>query len=279
VSGREPWALYATAATTSARKRERIHRLLAAEPELAARSIVLATCHRVEAFGFGRRPALALPSAAGFDAAYRLARIATGLESAALGEDEVLHQVREALREARPRLLDQRVARLFESAIAAGRRARSAGKPRSRTLEERALDWLAAAGGQRRRLLVVGRGRMGSRLARRANERGWGVTVATRRPEAGQLGLAEAAATAGEYDAVAVALAGVWAADPRSLPPVADLSSPPALPVPPERYLGIDSLFASLGDDPAYRERAERLAAEVAAEFMARLDNRQEVPA
>lgn len=275
----EPWTVYATAASLGVAERERLHEELAADAELATRSVLLSTCHRLEVYGFGRRPAVAASALTGFEAAHRLARIATGLESAALGEDEVLHQVREALRRSRPGLVDQQAARLFEVAIAAGRRARAAGKARSSSLEDRALDWLGASSRADGRLLVVGAGRMGSKLARRAARRGWSVTVATRRPRPGQLGLAEAAASAGDYHAVAVALAGPWSADPASLPAVADLSSPPAIAGGAHRHLGIDQLFRSAGDDPEYRERAERLAAEAAAEFMSWLDQRQAVSA
>ncbi len=101
--------------------------------------VVLSTCNRFEVYadvGDPRRAreilGSALGSAArylrearGMDAARRLARIAAGLESAILGEPEILGQVRSAWLKARDndgttRLLDM----VFHAALRAGRRAR-----------------------------------------------------------------------------------------------------------------------------------------------------------
>ncbi len=273
----EPWALHATAADFGAAERAALRVELETDAELRRRAILLVTCHRVEVYGFGPRPAVALPASAGRAAALRIARIAAGLESATLGEDEVLHQVRGALTGARRAgLADTAIARLFETAIAAGRRARAQRRPRTLTLEERALAWLRrrAAG---RRLLVVGRGDVGSRLAATARRLGWSVTVASRRAAPGDLDLAGAALAAAAADAVAVALSGPWVQAPVELPPVADLSSPPALPAHsrPRDRLEIDELFAAGLDDPEYRRTAEWIATAAADEFMSWLEARR----
>ena len=90
--------------------------------------ILLSTCHRVELYGFGIMPDLGtrLHVETGVQAVRHLMRVAAGLESAIIGEDEVLHQVRDAFARARARpSLDGRLQRLFETAIASGRRARA----------------------------------------------------------------------------------------------------------------------------------------------------------
>ena len=100
--------------------------------------VVIETCNRFEVYvdgdpggaAEGLREALSgkaglLRRAAGLAAARRLARIAAGLESAIVGEQEVLGQVRRAWLEARERgyttpLLDE----VFHAALLAGKRAR-----------------------------------------------------------------------------------------------------------------------------------------------------------
>src|SRR5579864_3621299 len=75
--------------------------------------VLLTTCHRVELYGFGDAPTLhAARFRTGPGAASHLMRVAAGLESAIVGEDEVLHQVRDALRSAElNRHLDSRLRR------------------------------------------------------------------------------------------------------------------------------------------------------------------------
>jgi len=111
--------------------------------------ILVHTCHRVElyvaqgAFGTGLLPQLPpggqrLEDA---DAARHLISVACGLKSAVLGEDQILHQVREtySLRHA-SRALNPLLDRLFQVALNAGRRAHGwfDGSPRS--LGDVALD-------------------------------------------------------------------------------------------------------------------------------------------
>jgi hypothetical protein len=121
----QPWVMAVQADTADANDREGLARSV--RERIAAHSdwILLNTCHRVELYGFGTPPDLdaRLKVQTGESAVRHLIRVATGLESAIVGEDEVLHQVREAIGNARAgRTLDGRLVRLFESAIAAGRR-------------------------------------------------------------------------------------------------------------------------------------------------------------
>lgn len=280
----EPWAVVLTALEATAEAREGVARELRRLEDLRPRTVLLATCHRVEMYGFGPRPAAAAPMVCGPEAVRRLLRVAAGLESTSLGEDEVLHQVRLALARARDHgLREHRLQRLFETAIATGRRARAGGRARSRSLERRAAEWLAGQG-EVRTVLVVGAGHMGRALAAEAARLGAQTTVATRRPSGGQLGLAEASARASRFDGVLVALAGPWAVDPGGLPPIADLSSPGALPAAVRaalgaRHLGIDDLFAAREDDPDYAGRARAAVERSAGEYMAWLGARDTVTA
>lgn len=280
----EPWAIVTTVLDAPAEVRDGLARELGQRGDLSQRTVLIATCHRVELYGFGERPAVAARVLAGSEAVRRVLRIAAGLESASLGEDEVLHQVRQALAAARSAGLDDgRLIRLVETAIAAGRRARAGGKPRARSMEARAVDWLAARTPMER-VLVVGTGHVGSRLAAEASSRGAQVTLATRRPRRGQLDLAQAAAAADGHDAVAVAISGPWPVAGAGLPAVADLSAPGALPEPARAalgadHLGIDDLFALREEDPVYAARATALVERAAGEYMAWLESRKEATA
>jgi glutamyl-tRNA reductase len=133
------------------------------------------------------------------------------------------------------------VRRLFETAIATGRRARAGRPAMTRGLGERAIAWLADKAEVRDHpVLVVGAGTMGAALATSAKRRGAEVTVASRTNEraarlAHKLGAASAtlqsaAELAHSSAAVAIALAGPWPelTRPPSCP-VADISTPPAL--------------------------------------------------
>jgi len=102
--------------------------------------VVLSTCNRFEVYVDTDRPAEAwealkralggraelLGHVEGLEAARRLARIASGLESVILGEPEILGQVRDAWLRARERGLTSHVLDMvFHAALNAGRRARS----------------------------------------------------------------------------------------------------------------------------------------------------------
>ncbi len=231
--------------------------------------VLLDTCHRIEVYGFGQAPQMpSLHRRQGDVAATHLLRVAAGLESAIVGEDDVLHQVREALRMARgARPLSAELGRLFELAIAAGRRSRAGRTAAGAGLAGRAIEWLQERTVLRGRpILIVGAGRMGSALAHAAQGAGARLTIASRdanrarrlaRAQGGVgVDLATGAQLAGLSAAVAVALAGPWqelAGGP--LPPTADLSAPTALPEAARAglvggFLGIDDLFGHAGPPP-----------------------------
>jgi glutamyl-tRNA reductase len=259
--------------------------------------ILLSTCHRVELYGFGAMPDLdeGLHLEVGDRAVRHLMRVAAGLESAIVGEDEVLHQVREALSDARAaRRVDGRLQRLFESAIAAGRRARAGRTAASGNLAQSAVAWLR----QRSKLdgstvLVVGAGRMGSALAHSARLAGAEVTIASRdAARADRLAhvyggrgtdLAGGAELAPKSSAVAVALAGTWHEfhpAQGELPPIADISAPAAVPAAVRArlnggYLGIDDLYVRPEPLPSgYIDEADRVVAAKTREYVEWLDGR-----
>ena len=114
---------------------------------LVSESVIVSTCNRSEIYGVAEESGagegltrcisewrgLDLVEAAegsffreGADAARHLFRVAAGLESLALGESEVLGQVRAALRVAREAGATRAVLhRMFETAVAAGKRVRT----------------------------------------------------------------------------------------------------------------------------------------------------------
>ena len=280
VSTSDLWAIVATAGNVPALERDELRRSL----ELAAggRSdrVLLATCHRVELYGTGPIPATALQVLSGSSAVEHLLRVAAGLESAVRGEDEVLHQVRGAIAEARAnRHVDGSLVRLFETAIAAGRKSRSGRHAQTPGLADRAVAWLAQRFGLAGKpVLVVGAGPVGLALARAVRRHGAELTVASRHGRVvhgvSAIDLEQAADRAPAMAATAVALAGPWAAA-NELPPTVDLSSPTAVsPTARARlgpdFLGIDDLFKDGGAAPrGYVELAETIVLSKTAEYMA----------
>lgn len=280
-----PWVLAATAGELGVEERARLQERAAG---LGRHPVTLVTCHRVELYGFGEPPDLEMPvRLQGEDAIRRLFRVTAGLESAVMGEDEILHQVREALATARAQAADPRLTRAFEEAIAVGRRARAGSSAPKTDLAERAIAWLAQrADLEGGRVLVAGTGVMGGALARAATAAGAEVLVAGRDRRRADLTLAEAASQARGMAAVAVALAGPWEAleGATELPPLADLSSPPAVPASARQRLGdrlldIDALFERLPAEAGWAERAEGLVAEGVEGYLTWLRSRQAVDA
>jgi glutamyl-tRNA reductase len=293
----EPWVMAVQAGAAAASERDRVARSFESRVPTHPDWILLSTCHRVELYGFGPVPELdeGFHLEKGHSAVNHLIRVAAGLESAIVGEDEVLHQVREALSDARAaRQLDSRLQRLFETAIAAGRRARAGRTAASGNLAQSAVAWLqkksSLAGGT---VLVVGAGRMGSALAHSARLAGAEVTIASRdAARADRLAhvyggrgtdLAGGAELALKSSAVAVALAGTWhefQPVQGELPPIADISAPAALPAAVRArlnggYLGIDDLYVRPEPLPSgYIDEADRVVAAKTREYVAWLDGR-----
>ena len=166
---------------------------------IASESVIVSTCHRSEIYGlFGEGTAAGdlvgrfvgewrglEPSAllgAGFlregpEAARHLFRVASGLDSMALGESEVLGQVRQALRLARESGTTRSVLhRLFESALAAGKRVRAETEIARHPLSVVSIGFELATRVfgdlSTRTLLLLGAGETGSLFARQAVEAG-----------------------------------------------------------------------------------------------------------
>jgi glutamyl-tRNA reductase len=287
LSSAEPWVLAVDAAEVAVEDRARFQAEAEAMLEFHAGWALLATCHRVELYGMGPVPRWpGVRTLRGRPAARRLLRVAAGLESAVPGEDEVLRQVRDALASARRRGIDERLARLFEVAIATGRKVRAGRTQEGPGLAARALDWLdGRVGLARQPVLIAGTGRMGTALARAAAGAGAVVTVAGRDPSRASVDLVAGAAAAPRAAAVAVALAAPWeelAGHAGRLPPVADLSSPPAVPEPVRAalggdFLGIDALYGRSGRETPWAARASELVEQSADEYSGWLAGRGSV--
>jgi glutamyl-tRNA reductase len=294
----EAWALSASAGDVDAHERATTAKRIDEWITTGGCGVRLVTCHRAELYGFGPPPTLdAARVLKGADAIAHLLRVACGLESVIVGEDEVLHQVRGALREARMnRGVDRRLNRLFEAAIAAGRRARSGRSASSGNLAQSAVAWLHAKAVLTGRCVVVaGAGRMGAALAHSVAEAGAEVIIASR--DAGKavrlahlyggqgVDLRTGAELTRRAAGVAVALGGPWTeleamAGPE-FPPIADISAPQAVPDAVRRqlnggFLGIDDLYRRSQPPPgAYIEDARELVATRTAELVAWLEPRQ----
>jgi glutamyl-tRNA reductase len=220
-------------------------------------SVVLITCHRVEAYvpdnGNAGELRHLVPEGArileGRDAVRHIASVAVGRDSVVLGEDEILHQLRAALASARREgPVHPTVDQVLTRALQAGRRSRSWQQGRRRSLGDVAVAAIERTHGSiaGRGVLVVGAGRMGSLAARSAVHAGAHVTVASRSQEHA-IRLAEAVGARAvslqgglpgrELIGVIVALSGPWPMTEsdavrlvggRAI--VVDLSDPAALP-------------------------------------------------
>lgn len=286
------WALTGDAGELNSSARDRLALDMNQLIDMSVTGIALVTCHRVELYGVGAQPSLDAPHLRiGAAAASHLLRVAAGLESAIIGEDEVLHQVRDALRKAVTKAPpDFRMRRLFETAIATGRQARSRRTESSRNLAQSAVAWLSRKAVLRgQRVVVAGAGRMGAALAHSLYERGARVTVASRdQARAARLAelysgegvnLSAGAALSASSAAVAVALAGPWnelcSARDFDMPPIADISAPQAIPGSIRSrmngsFLGIDDLYQRGQMVPgSYMRDAEALVERNTARFIA----------
>jgi glutamyl-tRNA reductase len=275
--------------------------------------LLVHTCHRVElyvaahALGECELPQLPPGGLELHDAAAagHLISVACGLQSAVIGEDQVLHQVREAYvvrRAAGP--LEPVLDRLFQVALNAGRRAHGWFAGAHRSLGDAALDEIETRVGtlQDQQILVVGAGSMGRLAAKAAARRGARVIIINRTTESA-VALARdvggtAIAGAGEgvlppVSGVVVAISGRWLVDPSDAQrlvdggaTIVDLSSPPAVPEDlqtrlTDRFISIDDLaWGSQVELPGgLRDRLERLVAKSGGEFCRWLRTRDSLPA
>lgn len=165
-------------------------------------AVVLATCDRLEVYLATRTAADVQAGldaareavdglgdaerATGLDAVVHLGRVACGLESSVLGEDEVLGQVRRAFEAAEEAGLARGVLRrVADAAVAAGRRSRA-----ETAIDEGAAGYgtatceaVAAAVGEPERLVLLGAGEVARSVARAATHRfGARIDVVNRSP-------------------------------------------------------------------------------------------------
>ena len=257
-----------------------------------SRAILLRTCHRVELYHVALHSphlqALTPPvpptggeRLEGLAAARHLLTVAAGLDSVVVGEDQILHQLRECLadrhvpaaaqcpvdigsHDAAALALDPLIERLFQVALHLGRETRSWREGPPRSLGDAATDLVAEAVGPLigRRVLIVGAGRMARLAALSAARQGARVLVTNRTAEHaaalawdadGEPVAYGADAELPDLDAVVIALAGRWELSPQARAalsggamPIVDLSSPPALE--PALRQGLERRYTSVDD-------------------------------
>jgi glutamyl-tRNA reductase len=305
-------ALVAHARRVPSLKREAFAAQLAALPPCVG-TIVVHTCHRVEWYGApascGDHPEPEAPAGAerleDVEAVRHLIAVACGLDSVVLGEDQILHQLRETIAARHGALpLDPVLDRLFQAALHAGRRAHTwfSGPPRS--LADLALDRIVRERVtlEGRAVLVAGAGRIGRIAALAAARRGAYVVVTNRTDERARILAAEVGGQTMPFavdgalppvDGVLVALSGPWPigpSDARMLATgdavVVDMSSPPSVPQALQaglgaRFVSVDDLAGSPESEPSerLRRRLDGLVSEAGRDYCRWLRARAAVPA
>jgi glutamyl-tRNA reductase len=274
-------ALVAHARTTPSETREAFGdaaAVVANDP----RAILLRTCHRVELFiavdrGCPPLPLPGLPDGGsrleGLPAARHMFTVAAGLDSAVVGEDQILHQLRECISDRHVPAasacpveigshdpaamgLHPLLERLFQVSLHLGRETRSWREGPPRSLGDAALDRVVPITGplHGRRVLVVGAGRMARLCALAAARQGARVLVANRSADRAAALAYDASGEPVPFgpdaplpaaDAILVAISGRWPLSPEAradlvagTAPVVDLSSPPALDTTTRKILG-----------------------------------------
>lgn len=176
---------------------------------LMSEGVIVATCHRSEIYGIAEgdgtdreltrliaewrgidvgEAARSSFYSEGAEAVRHLFRVAAGLDSMALGESEVLGQVRTALRLARETGFSRAVLhRLFENAVAAGKRVRTETEIARHPLSVASIGFGLATkifGDMAdQTVLVIGAGETGTLLAQQAAEAGVrDIRIANRTP-------------------------------------------------------------------------------------------------
>jgi glutamyl-tRNA reductase len=184
---------------------------LAAMREYVPEGAILSTCHRVELYAAARDGTNArarlqrfwsrqsgvplwefephLYHLEGAKAAEHLFRVASGLDSAIVGESQILGQVRESLRQGlEQRSMGRVLSALFRQAVTTGKRARTeTGVGRSSaSVSSAAVELARKAFGDLRssRVLLVGAGKMGELAAKNLLDKGVaGIDVVGRTPD------------------------------------------------------------------------------------------------
>lgn len=250
---------------------------------------IVETCQRIEAYAWGSRCECAADRRLrGFAAVLHLATVAAGLDSAVLGEAQILGQVRagvEALRGRGPDIIDAAIASARQLRAEAGFDA-TTGHLLDQALPLAGLPSRGAA-------VVIGAGVAGGLVARRARDLGFErVAIASRRPIDAParfgadrwLDLAALPGT-GPFD-VAVTCLGSAAPElhNRDLPPARayiDLGSPPNICTRVAPVVRLADIIAARGDDPAgagQRARLQGRLREILASRLAMAGERSDTP-
>lgn len=227
---------------------------------------IVETCQRIEAFSLDVCDCNAAGQERGRTAMHHLAAVAAGVESAVLGEWQVLGQVRTGIAPLRPR------ARWLDVAVASARRLRAEASFESTTgqLFDAALQ--LAPGSGRASLLVIGAGALGRDVARRGVALGFQrVAVASRQdpelPEADRWIPFPELRRAGPFDVVAGCLgSGAAELTPESLPPAGwyiDLGSPPNFASRSASVVPLRKVIHALREDPVSSRRRDSLRSRV----------------
>jgi glutamyl-tRNA reductase len=270
--------------------------------------LVLQTCHRVEAYVVpaDRDADLGnwLPAGGrrlvGEVAVRHAMTVAVGRDSVVIGEDQILHQLRESVDSVRTRgHLDPVLERLFAIGLRAGRRARSWRDGKGRSLADVAITAIGRRSGPLggREILIVGAGKMGGLSVAAGGAAGASVSIANRSP-AGAIAIAarsgaridafDPGAAIDRYAAVIVAIVGPWTIDPATMDAleasetiIVDLSVPAAVPtmlverIGP-RLISADDLAVAESDSAAPNTRSiarlDALVDEATAEFRSWLE-------
>jgi len=261
------------------------------------RAILLRTCHRVELYVAEDPgcPSLPLPEPPrgtvrleGLDAARHVFSVAAGLDSVVVGEDQILHQLRECLSDRHlpaaaacpvdvgshspsAMALHPVLERLFQLSLHLGRETRSWREGPPLSLADVALDRVVPVTGP-----VLGK-RMARLCALTASRQGARVLVANRSSDRaaalaydanGEPAAFGADAPLPEADAYLLAISARWPLSPEAREalltgsqPVVDLSSPPALDAGTRealgtRYTSVDDLARNPGTELKKRLRA-----------------------
>lgn len=277
---------------------------------LGGTPLMLETCHRVEGYvvcldrDARMELATTVPSGGraltGEPAVRHAVAVAVGRDSIVVGEDQILHQLRESVDAAASAGgFDPVLARLFALALRAGRRARSWRQGPPRSLADVAVSVVERRCGaiRGRDVLVVGAGRMGHLAARAAAAAGASVSIANRsvdgaRPIAATIGARvvpfDPGDRVGSFAGVIVALSGPWPITARTVESlresraiVVDLSVPAAVPEPAvaaigQRFVSADALaLTDTGELPASSlARLDALVDSTATEFLVWLAGR-----
>jgi glutamyl-tRNA reductase len=302
------FALVTHARSVPAAERERFAARL--REDSAGSSLVLETCHRVEAYlvpaAGDTPPSDWLPAGGRIlvgEAAIRHAiAVAVGRDSVVIGEDQILHQLRTSVDSARDGGgLHPILERLFALGLRAGRRARSWRDGPGRSLADVAVSVIERRAGsvKGRPVLIVGAGKMGRLAVRSAAAAGASVWIANRSPEraislasetGAQIETLDPGPTIDRFAAVIVALGGPWSISPATVDSLAgrstvlvDLSMPAAVPAAMAhrldgRFVSADDLAVAdaglVADNDRSLARLDELIAETTAEFCAWLDLR-----